>query len=286
MHISKHLPLITELLLFNGYLEEAKTIFCLSDELSKDLELCHNMVNLTEGQIIALAASKGDYNTVKNLIEFYRYYNSSDDYIRWTPCYSEHGPPCYSEHGPMFWSLYNQHIHVYKLLRKNMDIFKDYVTFGEDTLPELLSSLVGHTGYEETMALLDDVTLEMCTPEDIKAVVEQLNNIFRIWVHDCSCRYTGWNTGDYWGDECYRVAIKLKINPHEYMDIPEIYDLPHHRGSCMCFNVIGSSQERCEELFSDIKKVHFNGYLRIMKTCGLDDSYIQQEDMETKYPLV
>ena len=67
----EQLPLIIELVLFRGFKEEAETLFCLSDELSKDFGLCYNMITLTERGLICRAAAKGDYKTVKNLTEFY-----------------------------------------------------------------------------------------------------------------------------------------------------------------------------------------------------------------------
>lgn len=247
------LPLIIELVLFNGFKEEAEKIFCLSDELSKDQQLAYNMVRLTEIGLICRCASNGDYNTVKNLIELYKSQKLLNDMSN--VFYTLH---CNQIMGPMFYSLYEEHVDIYKLLRDNKDVFSGRMAY-EDTLPELLGEIVGHTGYEATMVVLDEVTHEMCSSSDIKNITDGLEDAYWSWFEDTM------ENGDiisknYWGDELYHVAIKLKIEPDKYMVVSPVY-----RKNCDCAYK-WSSDKHCIDLDEKIAKFHIDNYERIKKS--------------------
>lgn len=206
-------------------------------------------------------ASMGNSDKVSELIELYRYNRSiAED----KGCPFEEKLLCeltYKDYGPMHWALYNEHLESYKLLRKNMDVFADQ-TSSEQTLPELLSTLVGHTSYEPIMLVLDEVTPEMCSQYDIKRITDELASAYNEWAMESK---ENENISDsFWGDESFHVAIKLNIEPAEYMlsDIGE----DGCKDKCRYYE---SSNKHCRDLNRKIEKFHLDNYERIKKSIQL-----------------
>ena len=279
MSINYQFPLIIELVLLNGYIDEAETVFCLSDELSKDMGLCYFMVRLTKRGLISRCASEGNYNTVKNLIEFYRDQRLRDPGLDGCPMEKVAHTVEYQGYGPMFWALCNDHIDIYKLLRTNMDVF-EYICSEEWRLPDLLNSLIGYTSYEATMIVLNEITLDMCTPLDIKNITKSLTYVYESWILE----YTGEGKVSYatfWGDESYCVAKKLKIRFEDYM-LESII----HIGRCSYLYGSKDYDEadcRCYKYNKILREFHLDGYA-LAAGCEAYDEELRRAWRSEYYP--
>jgi hypothetical protein len=280
MSINYQFPLIIELILLNGYIDEAETVFCLSDELSKDMGLCYFMVRLTKCGLISRCASEGNYNTVKNLIEFYRDQRLRDPGLDGCPMEKVAHTVEYEGYGPMHWALYNDHIDVYKLLRTNMDVFED-ICPEEWTLPHLLTSLIGCSSYEATMIVLNEVTLDMCTPLDIKNMTKRLIDEYHDWADECAEKEE-LSYGKYWGDELYCLAKKLKIHFEDYM-YKEISIKSCRCQYCYYDDYYITDDNTCQEFNQKMREFHLDGYA-LAAGCEAYDEELRRAWRSTYYP--
>jgi hypothetical protein len=281
MSINYQFPLIIELVLLNGYIDEAETVFCLSDELSKDMGLCYFMVRLTKRGLISRCASEGNYNTVKNLIEFYRDQRLCDPGLDGCPMEKVAHTVENEGRGPMFWALCNDHIDIYKLLRTNMDVF-EYICSEEWRLPDLLNSLIGCSSYEATMIVLNEVTLDMCTPLDIKNMTKRLIDEYYDWADKCA-KKEELSYGKYWGDELYCLAKKLKIGFEDYM-----WDQEISIGSCRCEycyhgDYYITDDFTCKEFNQKMREFHLDGYA-LAAGCEAYDEELRRAWRSKYYP--
>lgn len=267
-----NLAFLTEQFLFNGYEEEAETLFGLSDELQKDKDLCENMIILTPNGLLSRYVIQGQYKTVESLLEFYKeqasIHGTGGELMEALRNYKEGG--ClvdYEDHSPIYHALLNERYDIYKLLRKNMDLFTFCLSF-YGSLPELLGEIIGPVQYEGVMLVLDEVTPEMCSPSDIERIEHSLFSTHKEWVIDSE--QGNYISDNFWTDESYHVAVKLKIKPSQYMLQENSYGLCDF---CKGYGVREDCSKRGCDIFSKrLTKHHIDGYMRIMKERGVDFS--------------
>jgi hypothetical protein len=267
-----NLGFLTDQLLFNGYEEEAETLFGLSNELQKDKNLCENMIILTRNGLLSRYVIKGQYKTVESLLEFYKeqasIHGTGGELMEALNNYKEGG--ClvdYEDHSPIYHALLNERYDIYKLLRKNMDLFTFCLSI-YCSLPELLGEIIGPVSYEGVMLVLDEVTPEMCSPSDIKSIENRLFSVYQDWYIDSQLIHC--ISENFWTDESYNVAVKLKIKPSQYMLKENSYGLCH---MCKGYGVREDCSVRgCDIFRKRFTKHHIDGYIRIMKERGVDFS--------------
>ena len=273
----EQLPLIIELVLFRGFKEEAETLFCLSDELSKDFGLCYNMITLTERGLICRAAAKGDYKTVKNLTEFYDLQEDDKTYkymtrrLEYTACDN-------IQTGPIYNALTNGHLEIYKFLLRKLDKGRVYY-YDESSLGQLLEMWLYHIRwleceltwleYENISIILDDISLErtngpasrLCDTSNITKITESLIDIYADFTEKCE----ELNMVIPWSDVLYSLVIKLQINPDDYVT-PMWLNYGYNSGiqcTCGCGVLYHHTMEiqNCKNsLVKKIEKSHFDGY--------------------------
>jgi len=288
----EQLPLIIELVLFTGFKEEAETLFCLSDELSKDFGLCYNMITLTSSGLICRASAKGDYNTVKNLCEFYtKQFDSQDEDDSYEYMTDRLYGTCSINYevGPMISALKNKHIGIYNLLKKynGRHVYHEHT---ESRVAELLVAGMNEGLINELLPCIEDINTKDFSENDIKYITSHLKNKYSEWadlckdqknyvetefvccnlvccrnLSDCQMCMRCTNRDRFriigkvtpWSDFLYWLAIKLNISPKTYMvDIKSYYiDM------CYC----GCEKYSCDQQINDawcekIEKSHLDAY--------------------------
>jgi len=286
-------PLVVELLLFAGFKEEAETLFSISPVLSKDFDLCYNMLTLTPDGLICRASSKGDYKTVKDLCEFYTRQFESQDEDNTYEYMSERLYSTYTisyEFGPMLSALKNGHVEIYKLLTKynGRHVYHSYT---ESSIAELLITGMGEGLLEELSPIIEDVNPKDFSDNDIKRISSYLKECYSDWAELCKEQDNYSETGFVcvaalyqWEAErrcttydkfriigkvipfsqfLYTLAIKLNIKPSQYMT--EIEDLVVSMCECGC-DGLPAKQKMRDAWCKEIKKSHLEGYGRMLLT--------------------
>ena len=199
-------PVVVELLLFSGFKDEAETLFCLCPELSKDFNLCYNMIILTPPGLICRTSLKGDYKTVKDLCEFYSRQSESqnevDTYVHMCQLYGpysitdEIGTYAYMtdrlynsysieyEVGPMLSALKNGHVNIYNLLKSYINKHR-YHEHTEYSIPHLLVAGMDEGLRDELFPLIEDIIQKDFSEDHIRRITAHLKESYSEWADVC-----------------------------------------------------------------------------------------------------
>lgn len=283
-------PVVVELLLFSGFKDEAETLFCLCPELSKDFNLCYNMIILTPPGLICRTSLKGDYKTVKDLCEFYSRQSESqneDDTYEYMTDRLHITYTIEYEVGPMLSALKNGHVNIYNLLKTytNKHCYHEHTEY---SILELLTACMNEGLRDELFPLIEDIIQKDFSEDHIRRITAHLKESYSEWADVCKeqdnyCEKAFVCTGflnDWqsamrctardrwriigkvtpWSDILYTLAIKLNINPTSYMVDIDSY----HIETCNCgCEKLSANQQINDAWCKEIEKSHLYGYERM-----------------------